>query len=591
MQQALSAFLRITRLTHQKNRQPLSSRHCPAGGVQTPNQSTRGFRLNRRLYKSLSVILLLMAVPVWAYASSVSLKWTSGNSNADGYRVFLRKAGATYNYSSPTWQGTTTQCTLQNLSSGQTYYAVVRSFAGSTQSANSNEVKFTASTAPLASTTVNYAPVAEAGADQAVSTGATVFLDGSKSSATSGSITSYAWTKTSGPAISLSGANTVRASFKAPSVSSITTLTFQLKVTNSQGLSDVDTCQVTVVPATSSTSSTTQSTTGNVSCSNMIWMEAEDGDIDLPMQFDGDSTASSGAYLWVPEGDGNSYAPSPGAGSAHYTFDICSSGTYRIWARVLADSGNSDSFFAAVDNSSYTRWNVKHGSSWTWDLINAAGVADPLLVKLNAGTHSLTLLLREDGTKIDRILITSDAKYVPQGQGSVVQETTTQNTAQIDESQSVTQNAGDGQNLALEAESGVTKSPMRAQSDSTASSGAYVWVPQGSGNSYSVSPAAGSVKYTFHAATSGTYRIWARVLADSGTSDSFFAAMDNSSYTYWNVKHSSSWTWDLINAAGVADPLLFKLNAGTHTLTLLLREDGTKIDKLIITTDAGFVPK
>jgi hypothetical protein len=260
---------------------------------------------------------------------------------------------------------------------------------------------------------------------------------------------------------------------------------------------------------------------------------------------------------------------------------------------VLAKAGDYNSFFAAMDSGTYTRWEMKQSSSWTWDLINAYGVADPLQFKLSAGTHTLTLMQREDGSKIDRILITSDTRYVPKDTTDVIWETGTQTSTQqsTTSSTATTQTSTSGGNITVEAESGVAKSPMVAQKDSTASSGAYMWVPQGSGNSYTASPSAGSVKYTLAIPTSGTYRIWARVLAKAGDCNSFFAAMDSGTYTRWEMKQSSSWTWDLINAYGVADPLQFKLSAGTHTLTLLLREDGSKVDKLIVTMDAKFVPK
>jgi hypothetical protein len=368
-------------------------------------------------------------------------------------------------------------------------------------------------------------------------------------------------------------------------------MTFQFKVTNSQGLSTVDTCQATVLPATTSSSSqTTTGTTTSTTSSGKIWIEAEDGDIDLPMEFNGDSSASSGAYLWVPKGSGNVYSPSSSSGTAQYAFNISVSGTYRIWARILAKAGDCNSFFAAMDNGTFNRWEMKLSSSWTWDLINAHGVADPMLFKLSAGTHTLTLMQREDGTMIDRILITSDTRYVPKDTTDVIWETGTQATPQ-QSTTSTTQTTSSGGNITVEAESGAARSPMVAQKDSTASSGAYMWVPQGRGNSYTVSTSAGSVKYTLNIPTSGTYRVWARILANAGDSNSFFAAMDNGTFNRWEMKQSKSWTWDLINAYGVADPLLFKLSAGTHTLTLLLREDGAKVDKLIITKDAGFVPK
>ena len=47
-----------------------------------------------------------------------------------------------------------------------------------------------------------------------------------------GTIKSYSWTQTSGPSVSLTGANTSKATFNAPSVAKDTTLTFKLATTD-----------------------------------------------------------------------------------------------------------------------------------------------------------------------------------------------------------------------------------------------------------------------------------------------------------------------------------------------------------------------
>ena len=90
------------------------------------------------------------------------------------------------------------------------------------------------------------APVADAGADQNVAQGAAVTLDGTGSTdAYDGTIDSYAWTQTAGTTqVTLAGAATDTATFTAPAVSE--TLTFQLTVTDNDGLTDTDTIDVTV---------------------------------------------------------------------------------------------------------------------------------------------------------------------------------------------------------------------------------------------------------------------------------------------------------------------------------------------------------
>ncbi|MDZ7833608.1 MAG: PKD domain-containing protein [Desulfobacterales bacterium] len=95
--------------------------------------------------------------------------------------------------------------------------------------------------------TGNAAPTADAGGNQKVSEGELVTLDGSGSHDPDGNIAGYAWVQISGATAALSSPNSARASFTAPEVGeSDETLEFDLTVTDSEGLSDTDTCQVLV---------------------------------------------------------------------------------------------------------------------------------------------------------------------------------------------------------------------------------------------------------------------------------------------------------------------------------------------------------
>lgn len=92
---------------------------------------------------------------------------------------------------------------------------------------------------------VNSPPVVDAGLDQTVWEGEEVTLTGSASD-TDGTIASYHWEQTGGPAVSLAGANTSQAAFTAPAVSSLTTLQFRLTVTDDCGTGASDTISVQV---------------------------------------------------------------------------------------------------------------------------------------------------------------------------------------------------------------------------------------------------------------------------------------------------------------------------------------------------------
>lgn len=90
-------------------------------------------------------------------------------------------------------------------------------------------------------------PIADAGPDQTVDQNVQVTLSGAASTDVDGTIVSYSWRQTAGPAVTLAGGNTVNANFTSPLVNAATTLTFELTVTDSSGDTGKNTVNVTVL--------------------------------------------------------------------------------------------------------------------------------------------------------------------------------------------------------------------------------------------------------------------------------------------------------------------------------------------------------
>ena len=86
------------------------------------------------------VALTLLLLPSLSWAAQVTLQWDGVSPVPDGYRLYRRTASSSYNYSSPAWSGSARNCTLQ-VANDTTYYYVARSYKGSLQSVNSNEVR------------------------------------------------------------------------------------------------------------------------------------------------------------------------------------------------------------------------------------------------------------------------------------------------------------------------------------------------------------------------------------------------------------------------------------------------------------------
>ena len=92
----------------------------------------------------------------------------------------------------------------------------------------------------------NLAPVAAAGADQAVDVGATVTLDASASSDSDGNISSYSWSQIAGAEVSIGDPDSEVTSFVVPESALDSNLSFELTVVDNDNASANDSLIVVV---------------------------------------------------------------------------------------------------------------------------------------------------------------------------------------------------------------------------------------------------------------------------------------------------------------------------------------------------------
>lgn len=98
--------------------------------------------------KTLLIIWALLLAAFWVAAiceaGEVTLQWDANSENVDGYRLFWRIEGTTYDYERSVlpdnFQATT--YTIKNLIPSATYYFVARAYRGENESGDSNEVTF-----------------------------------------------------------------------------------------------------------------------------------------------------------------------------------------------------------------------------------------------------------------------------------------------------------------------------------------------------------------------------------------------------------------------------------------------------------------
>ncbi len=150
-----------------------------------------------------------------------------------------------------------------------------------------------------------------------------------------------------------------------------------------------------------------------------IRLEAEAAQINAPLVTVNDTSAAGGKYLVYP-------SPQATAGSAIFTFDLQTAGTYYIWTRSLTpDASGHDSWMVSVDGANAFIYDVFQGSrsqNWAWDQLSQRGNGqpdnpqfDPKTYNWEAGAHTITFAGRAHDTRLDKILITSDPDYVPEG--------------------------------------------------------------------------------------------------------------------------------------------------------------------------------
>ncbi|MBW8014971.1 MAG: hypothetical protein FVQ82_02215 [Planctomycetes bacterium] len=103
-----------------------------------------------------------------------------------------------------------------------------------------------------------------------------------------------------------------------------------------------------------------------------------------------------------------------------YFIDFAKTGNHWVWVRAHGANPNADSYHLGDD---------MHASGWgyyqawgTWNIYHWMKKG-PFSVD-STGVHTINLWMREDGTRIDRLLVTSDNGYVPtaqtDGQGNVI---------------------------------------------------------------------------------------------------------------------------------------------------------------------------
>lgn len=222
----------------------------------------------------------------------------------------------------------------------------------------------------------NIKPIAFAGEDLIIDdtgTGSNVIkLDGSLSKDSDGGIVNYSWSL-----------NDQQIAWKpnAESTISIGEYNFVLTVTDNDGATATDTLHVKFRSLNHTE----------------IWLEAECATLGVNWDVNADAEASNGSYVMVKSGIQSLSQGAGSEGTLLLPFSVDTTGNYNLHARLNCPTSDDDSFWIKLDNGSFSMFNGLVSSGWSWLKLTNFWLAK--------GQHKLTFTYREDGAKLDKILI------------------------------------------------------------------------------------------------------------------------------------------------------------------------------------------
>jgi hypothetical protein len=308
------------------------------------------------------------------------------------------------------------------------------------------------------------------------------------------------------------------------------------------------------------------------------------------------------------------------------------SATFTIWARVIAATDGNDSFWVKMDNGSPIKWNgIPLGSAWHWVQVKADGASAASQFSLGTGLHTLKIAYREDGAKLDELIITSNSSFNPStmtvptaaptiddhaedsssagamiswqdvpgatsyvltdDNGHVVAASTGHVLVSSTDTSCVrVAGVGPGgtgpasgslcfQQLSNFVQRKFPDSHMSVVSPMLINGSGALAVQSGTAESLDTVPAHGRGRYDFQIVGPATITVWAEIVAPDHDHDSFWVRMDQGPWVKWNNIPTANCTVVKNSDSGSA-VVLYNLTTGSHFVEFAYREIGTLMFRL-----------
>lgn len=138
-----------------------------------------------------------------------------------------------------------------------------------------------------------------------------------------------------------------------------------------------------------------------------------------------DSDASDGTALEAQPDNGDNAQDTEAGERLDYYVDFDAVGVdYNVWVRMACPGGDADSIHVGLDGTPQSYGDVgltanatdpcRDASGWVW--ASHADGSQVTVTPTTTGLHTFNVWVREDGTRIDKIVLTTDDSFDPTGQ-------------------------------------------------------------------------------------------------------------------------------------------------------------------------------
>lgn len=137
--------------------------------------------------------------------------------------------------------------------------------------------------------------------------------------------------------------------------------------------------------------------------------------------------SGTGAMRCYPEGNTEHKVLENAQNSApvlNYTVNFVSDEPVYLFLRASHIDGYDDSIWFGMDSwiygddpASFTSDEQNVSEEWYWVTHYMTGTTQPMIELESAGVHTFQMYMREAGFKLDKIVLTTDPAYAPEGEG------------------------------------------------------------------------------------------------------------------------------------------------------------------------------